>query len=268
MEGTIASSTKSQTERARPFEDTRHILSVKDMSLEVLCSLLRGAAEMEKLVNEKGGDERLKHKVLGSAFFEASTRTSCSFSAAMLRLGGDVITFNDEKSSTKKGESLEDTIRTLSAYCDGIVLRHGTNGAADLAASVSCKPIISAGDGSGEHPTQALLDVFTILTELGRVGSWKPSIPSLPSHSPLSVSTSVSESTSVSVSEDANVCQDHSKDKQSKSVEVEVDPMVITLCGDLLHSRTVHSLVHLLALFPHVHLQVSLSPSPSLSLSL
>jgi len=125
---------------------------------------------MKALVTTQGGDDRLKHRVLACLFYEPSTRTNCSFQAAMLRLGGSVLAVNEQHSSVKKGESLEDTIRTLASYCDGVVIRHPMKGSADAAAAVSSKPIINAGDGTGEHPTQALLDLYTIKTELGAIG--------------------------------------------------------------------------------------------------
>ncbi|MHB8095879.1 MAG: aspartate carbamoyltransferase, partial [Candidatus Aminicenantales bacterium] len=103
-------------------------------------------------------------------FFEPSTRTSSSFMAAMQRLGGAVIPINEVKfSSVAKGESLPDTVRTLGCYADVIVIRHPEVGSAALAAKHAGKPVINAGDGVGEHPTQALLDVFTIREELGRL---------------------------------------------------------------------------------------------------
>lgn len=110
----------------------------------------------------------LQGKVLAKCFFEPSTRTATSFHAAMLRLGGGVVSVSQETSSVKKGETLEDTVRTLQSYADVLVLRHPTQGAADLAASVlPGVPIINAGDGGGEHPTQALLDLFCIHQNFG-----------------------------------------------------------------------------------------------------
>lgn len=106
---------------------------------------------------------------MASMFYEVSTRTSCSFSAAMQRLGGTVISFNEATSSVQKGETLEDTIQTMSGYSDVIVLRHPKPGAVMRAAQHCRKPVINAGDGTGEHPTQALLDVFTIREEIGTV---------------------------------------------------------------------------------------------------
>ncbi|MEZ4583847.1 MAG: aspartate carbamoyltransferase, partial [Caldilineaceae bacterium] len=107
-------------------------------------------------------------------FYEPSTRTSSSFMAAMLRLGGQVIPINNvQYSSVTKGESLPDTVRTLESYSDIIVIRHPEVGAAATAAHYASKPVINAGDGVGEHPTQALLDQFTIIEELGRVDGLK-----------------------------------------------------------------------------------------------
>lgn len=106
--------------------------------------------------------------ILTNLFYEPSTRTSSSFFSAMVRLGGHVNQINDVRySSVAKGESLEDTIRTMQCYSDVIVLRHPTEGAAVRAAEVASVPIINAGDGIGEHPTQALLDLYTILREIG-----------------------------------------------------------------------------------------------------
>jgi aspartate carbamoyltransferase len=124
---------------------------------------------MRMMVKKTGSWDLLKGKVLANVFYEPSTRTSSSFHAAMLRLGGTVISVNETSSSVAKGESLPDTIRTLECYSDLIVLRHPQAGAAQLAASHARVPIINAGDGIGEHPTQALLDAFTIREELGTI---------------------------------------------------------------------------------------------------
>lgn len=105
---------------------------------------------------------QFKDKILINAFFEPSTRTSLSFESAMYRLGGNVINFNKDLSSIKKGESFEDTIRTLSTYGDAIVIRHPEKGMVEKAAKISTIPVINGGDGDGEHPTQGLLDLFTI----------------------------------------------------------------------------------------------------------
>eukprot|EP01040_Poterioochromonas_malhamensis_P001210 gene1210-1283_t len=148
-----------------------NLLSVRGLSFDFVQQILVSAEQMKDIVQTHGGDDRLKHRILATAFFEPSTRTHCSFQAAMLRLGGSVIDLHQETSSLKKGESLVDTIQTLACYADAIVIRHPQKGSADVAANVSSKPVINAGDGTGEHPTQALLDLFTIKSELGTVGS-------------------------------------------------------------------------------------------------
>lgn len=150
----------------KPIVIPSHILSVKTFGTDFINFIMHKSQEMKTLVKNCGGDDRLKNRVLASVFYEPSTRTSCSFQAAMLRLGGSVITINESHSSIKKGESLEDTIQTVSCYCDAVVLRHPVKGSAASAASISSKPILNAGDGIGEHPTQALLDLFTIKNEL------------------------------------------------------------------------------------------------------
>jgi len=148
----------------------KDILSVKQFSLEDLEYIFGIAKEMRAMVERVGTFDLLKGKILTNLFYEPSTRTSSSFLAAMERLGGSVIPINEVTySSVAKGESLPDTIRTLHSYSDVIVLRHPEVGAAALAAKYANKPIINAGDGVGEHPTQALLDLFTIEEELGRV---------------------------------------------------------------------------------------------------
>jgi aspartate carbamoyltransferase len=125
---------------------------------------------MSEMVRRVGTFDLLKGKILANLFYEPSTRTSSSFTAAMERLGGSVIPINEvQYSSVSKGESLPDTVRTLECYADVIVLRHPEIGSVAKAAKFTEKPIINAGDGVGEHPTQALLDLFTILEEMGKV---------------------------------------------------------------------------------------------------
>jgi aspartate carbamoyltransferase len=125
---------------------------------------------MHDMVDHIGTFDLLKGKILANLFYEPSTRTSSSFTAAMERLGGSVIPINDVKySSVAKGENLADTVRTLECYADVIVIRHPEVGSAAIAAKAARKPVINAGDGVGEHPTQALLDAFTIREELGRL---------------------------------------------------------------------------------------------------
>jgi aspartate carbamoyltransferase catalytic subunit len=150
--------------------NSKHILSVSQFSKEDLAYIFDVAEEFRLIVRRLGVTDVLKGHVLATLFYEPSTRTSSSFIAAIQRLGGTVLAINEVKySSVSKGESLPDTIRTMESYADVIVLRHPETGAAALAAKYARKPIINAGDGIGEHPTQALLDLFTILQERGRV---------------------------------------------------------------------------------------------------
>jgi len=162
------SSPKLGLERNPAFHQ-RHILSVKQFSRNDLHELFSLAQEMRTQVERNGVLDVLKGKVICSMFYEPSTRTSASFEAAMCRLGGRVVSTTADQSSTAKGESLVDTIRTLGCYGDAIILRHPVAGSSRTAANVSPVPIINAGDGVGEHPTQAFLDVYTIREELGTV---------------------------------------------------------------------------------------------------
>ncbi|HEY5900926.1 MAG TPA: aspartate carbamoyltransferase [Anaerolineales bacterium] len=146
----------------------KDIISVKQFSKPDLEYVFGVAHEMRGMVERVGTFDLLKGKILANLFYEPSTRTSSSFTAAMERLGGSVIPINEVKySSISKGETLADTVRTLECYADVIVLRHPEVGSAALAAKAARKPVINAGDGVGEHPTQALLDTFTIFEELG-----------------------------------------------------------------------------------------------------
>ncbi len=148
----------------------KDIISVKQFSRPDLAYIFDVAHEMQEMVMRVGSFDLLKGKILANLFYEPSTRTSSSFTSAMERLGGSVIPINEVRySSVSKGESLPDTVRTLEAYADVIVLRHPEIGSAALAAKYARKPVINAGDGTGEHPTQALLDLFTIKAELAKV---------------------------------------------------------------------------------------------------
>lgn len=175
-----------------------HVISVRQFSRQDLDEVIFPEAEsMLTLVKKVGKVSYLNGKVLSILFYEPSTRTAASFITAIERLGGSTIPIQEVTySSVSKGESLRDTVRTLARYSDAIVLRHKVNGAAAEAASVSRVPIINAGDGTGEHPTQALLDLFTIRKSLGST-----------------------------------------------------DGLTVTMVGDLLYGRTVHSLSRLLALY-------------------
>ena len=181
------------------------LLSVRQLDRDKLAHVFSTAEDMRKIVKAQGGTDLLSGKILANVFFEPSTRTSCSFQAAMLRLGGTVIPVSEAGSSVEKGETLTDTVRCLESYCDVTVLRHQGEGSVAHAAKYTSKPIINAGDGVGEHPTQALLDTFTMLQEI-------------PDHS--------------------------------------LDGKTIVAVGDLKHSRTIHSLVRLLALYSDINLHL------------
>ncbi|XP_019753921.1 CAD protein isoform X2 [Dendroctonus ponderosae] len=148
----------------------KHILSVDMFTKEQLNYIFNLAQTFRMYVSkDRPLDHVLKGKLMASIFYEVSTRTCCSFSAAMQRLGGRVIYMNESTSSAQKGETLEDSIATLAGYADVVVLRHPSPGSV-LKASQHCrKPVLNAGDGVGEHPSQALLDVFTIREEIGTV---------------------------------------------------------------------------------------------------
>ncbi len=149
-----------------PFQ---HLLSTKQLQRADTEEILRVAAEMEKVL-KKGGSELLKGKILASLFYEPSTRTRLSFETAMQRLGGNVITADGfQFSSLYKGESIEDTMHMISRYADIAAMRHPEQGSAERAASTCTIPFINAGDGPGQHPTQALLDLFTIKKECGNI---------------------------------------------------------------------------------------------------
>ncbi|XP_041483716.1 CAD protein-like [Lytechinus variegatus] len=143
----------------------KHILSAAQMTKEQLHNLFNITHNMRKNLDYS----ILKGKVVSLMFYEGSTRTSSSFQAGAQRLGGSVIKFNESTSSHSKGETLSDTVQMMASYADVIVLRHPQPGAVEAASKVCRKPIINAGDGVGEHPTQALLDIFTIREEIGTV---------------------------------------------------------------------------------------------------
>ena len=151
-----------------PFKN-QNILSVKQFDRQGLHILFTVAQEMRLGVQRAGVLDILKGRLLCTLFYEPSTRTSASFDAAMQRLGGRTIPIATSHSSTQKGESLQDTIRTLACYGDAVVLRHPDIESARIAAKCSPVPIINGGNGSEEHPTQAFLDLFTIREELGTV---------------------------------------------------------------------------------------------------
>ena len=144
--------------------DKHSLISISDLSKEEIMALLKRAREFEQNPNQR----ILAGKVVASLFFEPSTRTRLSFETAVNRLGGRVIGFSDPKSSSQaKGESLKDTIMMVSNYADLIVMRHYLEGAARYANEIASVPIINAGDGSNQHPTQTMLDLYTIYQTQG-----------------------------------------------------------------------------------------------------
>jgi ornithine carbamoyltransferase len=213
----------------------KHLLSVSQFTKQQVLQYIERASQIKQTTNSYAshpvfGSEptpptpptkTFPNKTLLTMFYEPSTRTSCSFQAAAIKLGCKIISITDKYSSSQKGETLEDTIKTINYYADAIVLRHPEKGSAQKAAAISNIPIINAGDGNGEHPTQALLDIMTIYTEL--------------------------------------------KTRNIDITSATRDPITITFVGDLKNSRTIHSLIHILAMFPKIHF-IYIAP-PTLEMS-
>ena len=154
--------------RASEMTTQRHLISIDDLSLSEMEALFRRAQEFEGDLS--AWPDLCRGKIAATLFYEASTRTRLSFESAMLRLGGGVISAADmSTSSAAKGESLADTVRVVGGYADVMILRHQSEGAARLAAEYSPVPVINAGDGSHEHPTQTLCDLYSLWTERGRI---------------------------------------------------------------------------------------------------
>ena len=147
-----------------------HVVEAQQFNRELLTEIFAVTKEMEEVVSVYGSSI-LNRRIMATLFYEPSTRTRLSFESAMVRLGGSVVTTESarEFSSAAKGETLEDTIRIVEGYADVIVLRHYEGGSARRAAEVASVPVLNAGDGPGQHPTQALLDVYTIQKEIGRL---------------------------------------------------------------------------------------------------
>ena len=138
---------------------THGLISIQDLTQDEILLILKQAEQMK----QKGAKPLLNGALMASCFYEPSTRTRLSFEAAMKRMGGDVIGFSDAcNTSSSKGESLYDAMKVIGSYADVIVLRHPADGAARLASLATRTPIINAGDGTNQHPTQTLLDLFTI----------------------------------------------------------------------------------------------------------
>ena len=152
--------------------ENRDIISIKDFSREEINYILNLAQAMEPIALK--GSDMLKGKILATLFFEPSTRTRLSFESAMHKLGGSAIGFAEaEIASVKKGENLADTVRVVENYADVIALRHPLEGAARLAAEFAKVPIINGGSGAEEHPTQALLDLYTMIKEKNKIDGLK-----------------------------------------------------------------------------------------------
>ncbi len=143
------------------------IISMRELDKKTIEAIFEKAEKIEK------GDFKERKGILGTAFFEPSTRTKLSFQSAAVRLGMKVVDFNPETSSLAKGETFSDTVRMLDNYVDVIAVRHPKEGSARLAAKLAQKPVINAGDGSNEHPTQALIDLYTIRNEKGKIAGLK-----------------------------------------------------------------------------------------------
>lgn len=152
----------------------KDIISISQFDRESLERIYEASSFIEKKIKQGEELDILRGRILASLFFEPSTRTRFSFESAMERLGGSVIsTTGVTFSSMAKGETLSDTIKTIERYADVIVIRHSEKGSAQIAADNSVKPVINAGDGAGEHPTQALLDFYTIKKEKGDISGLK-----------------------------------------------------------------------------------------------
>ncbi len=152
----------------------RDLVSIKDLSKEEILSIIRASRKHIPVAEGKRTSNLLNGKLLALAFFEPSTRTRLSFETAMQRLGGKIITIADPSvSSVSKGETLSDTVRMLSGYADAIVILHPNEGASRLASLVADKPVINAGDGAGQHPTQTLLDLATMDERFGTLSGLK-----------------------------------------------------------------------------------------------
>lgn len=152
----------------------KHIVSIEDLDKKSIMDILKRANELLPVAKGNKKSKVLDGKILATCFFEPSTRTKLSFESAMQRLGGSCIGFADPSTTSHlKGETLTDAIRMVAGYSDAVVLRHPREGAAKLASEVSEVPIINGGDGAGQHPTQTLLDLFTINNEIGKLEGLK-----------------------------------------------------------------------------------------------
>jgi len=148
----------------------KHVVSIKDLDNKRILAILKRAKQLVSIAEGKKKSKALDGKILATCFFEPSTRTRLSFESAMQRLGGTCIGFADPSATSHlKGETLTDAIRMVDGYADAIVLRHPREGSAKMASEASKVPVINGGDGAGQHPTQTLLDLFTINEEMGKL---------------------------------------------------------------------------------------------------
>jgi aspartate carbamoyltransferase catalytic subunit len=225
--------TFSQPSSQNPLPPINHILESQQFSKETLFNLFQKADQLR--LNPTNS---LNNKILAALFYEPSTRTRLSFESAMLKLGGKVIGTENAKefSSAIKGESLEDSIRIISKYADIIVMRHHETGAAKQAAEVSQVPIINAGDGKGQHPTQALLDLYTIHREFQTLTNVKN--PRLKSEKCLRF---------------LNTFEIHPRILNPRDSQ-ESRGLKIAMVGDLASGRTVRSLCYLLGKFENLEI--------------
>ncbi|MGN0093741.1 MAG: aspartate carbamoyltransferase [Methanobrevibacter sp.] len=148
----------------------KNVISIKDFSKEDINYILDEAKKLEKVAKSQAISNDLNGKILGMMFFEPSTRTKLSFETAMKRLGGACVGFDSVSSSSmEKGESIADTAKMLESYCDGLVIRHELEGVSQFISEIVNIPVINAGDGAGQHPTQTLLDLYTMREEFGHI---------------------------------------------------------------------------------------------------
>ena len=152
----------------------KNIISIKDFEREDIEYILNEASKLENIAKSKEVSEELKGKILGLMFFEPSTRTRMSFETAMKRLNGECIGFESSgSSSVSKGESIADTAKMFEGYSDALVIRHELEGVSKFISDIVDVPVINAGDGAGQHPTQTLLDLYTIKNEIGSIDNFK-----------------------------------------------------------------------------------------------
>ena len=154
--------------------ELKNIISIKDLERSDIDYIIDEASKLEDIAKSREISEELKGKILGLMFFEPSTRTKMSFETSMKRLNGECIGFeNTGSSSVSKGESIADTAKMFEGYCDALVIRHEMEGVSKFISDIVDVPVINAGDGAGQHPTQTLLDLYTIKKEIGHIDNIK-----------------------------------------------------------------------------------------------